>query len=147
MWTETKKTEITFFRRLNPKYLTENWLRRHYSVPFDQSVSGTIDGSSSSGPLPGPAAISVIMIPEQPPQYSEHLGALDTPIGDSNTAMEDQSHFDYPPRNYGSLTESSIPQGPQRHEEPRQHSSRAMTMTRAVYGRPRTSHHFPTSTR
>ena len=135
--------------RLNPKYLTENWLRRHSSVPFDPGASGSITASANtSAPLPNQGHISVIMIPERPPpQYSE-LGEVDAQFELFDASMEILHHQDshHPTRDHGhgARPESSIPRRPSGQEQSSQYATTIMTRTPAVYGRPRTSHHFPT---
>ena len=118
-------------------------------MPFDPGASGPIvPGNGAS--LPNEGHISVIMIPERPPpQYSE-VGELDTQLELSDVSMEvlhHQGNHHPPPRGFGAGPESSMPRRPRGQVQPGQSAATVITRTPAVYGRPRTSHNFPTSSR
>ena len=133
-------------KRLNPKYLTENWLRRHSSVPFDPGASGSIVASTSAS-LPNQGHISVIMIPERPPPQYSDLAELDAQFELSDASLEVLRHQEdhhHATVEHVARPESSLPRRSRGQVQSSQYAATMMSRTPSVYGRPRTSHNFPT---
>ena len=133
-------------KRLNPKYLTENWLRRHSSVPFDPGASGSIVACTSAS-LPNQGHISVIMIPERPPPQYSDLAELDAQFELSDASLEVLRHQEdhhHATVEHVARPESSLPRRSRGQVRSSQYAATMMSRTPSVYGRPRTSHNFPT---